>query len=467
MAASQRRSSLAAISSSCTLPLPEPCEGEAWAQREFGHAQLHDERRTRRLVRIAEMAAHQPAAAVTQLCANLPREVDAAYDFFENANVCADAIAHAHHVASALRCRGFNFVFLAVDGSSFVFPDADGVGRLGTKKSKTRGIKSMFGLAISPTGVPLGVLGQCLWGRASVVSKHCHNRDINDKETKYWHQVLQQAEDVMAEQAPGVKLWAQADRDADSWSVVLRAVQRSEAHWTTIRAKANRKLVADAHGQDESESGGKLFDALERAALDATWQMAVTAGPNRQARTATMHLKWVEVTLDLRDKISKEHHAAPVFALLSEEVGTTPQGEKPLRWLLLTTHPIRSADDARLVLYGYSLRWRIEGLHAALKDRGCELEESELGSKDNLERFIAVMLAVGVRLMRCVYLGRACAEQPATVEFSTDELQALLLAHDREPDEAASLTMGEVVVMIGKLGGHVGNAAKRPIGFVD
>lgn len=465
MAASRPVSTLAAAPSFCPLPLPELCEGERWAEREFGHAQLHDERRSRRLVRIADLAAHQPAAAITQICANLRRDVDATYKFFENPRVSADAIAHAHHVATALRCSGFDFVFFAVDGSSFSLPDADGVGSLGPHKAGGKGLKTMLGLAVSPDGVPLGVLGQRVWARSRSKKKDCHRRGLNDKETKYWHEVLCDGQDVMAEHAPGVRLWAQLDREADSWTVVLRAVRDSEAHWTTIRAKANRNLVADPDGADETEPGGKLFDALESTPVGATWQMAVSGSAERTARTATMHLRWVEVTLKLQDKRTGARHPAPVFALLATEVGTTPEGEKPLHWLLLTTHRIDNTRDACLVLHGYALRWRVEGLHAALKDRGCRLEDSELGSKPNLERFLAVMVAVGVRLMRSTYLGRVSPEKPATLEYSTTELQALLLAHDRDPEEAASLAIGEAVVLLGKLGGHVGNPNQRPIGF--
>lgn len=459
------RSALGLVETLCSLPLETPCEEGDWASHEFGRARLRDARLTMRLVCLAQQAVLRPSGSVTQIASPCAADIDAAYDFFENPRVSANAITLAHHTATAERCRGFPFVFLAVDGSSFAFPDAEGAGRIGSNKAGAKGLKTMLALAICPSGVPLGLLGQRLWSRPDKSKKHRDSRKLHEKETTYWHDVLQQAHDVLSTHAPGLKFWAQLDREGDSWTLVMRAVEQSEAHWTTIRARANRNLVEDPDQQDETEPGGKLFDALDKADLQAIWTMNVTAGAGRQARAARMHLKWVEVTLKLRDKSSGQHHPASVFALLVEEVGTTPAGEKPLRWLLLTTYPIETVEDACLVVFGYSLRWRIEGLHAALKDRGCRLEDSELKTSDNLERFLALMFAVGVRLMRLTYLGRSCPEQLATAELSMSEVQGLLLAHERDPEQASSLKMGEAVLLVGQLGGYRGNPKSRPIGF--
>ncbi len=458
-------SALGLLEARCLLPSDACCGVGAWAPQEFGHAQFGDARLTKRLVCLAHLAARHPAGTLPQMAAPRPADIDTAYDFFENPRVSADQIALAHHQATAQRCRGLPFVFYAVDGSSLSYPDAEGTGRIGSNKAGAKGLKTMLGLAVCPAGVPLGLLGQRLWSRPAKPKTHHASRKLNEKETQYWHQVLQQGQDVLAEHAPDTKLWALLDREGDSWTLLLRAVDQSEAHWTTIRAKANRNLVDDPEGQDETEPGGKLFDALDKAELQATWQMDVPAAPGRQARLATMHIKWVEVTLLLRDKRTNQRHGARLFALLVEEKGTMPAGEKPLRWLLLTTYPIETVKDACLVVFGYSLRWRIEGLHAALKARGCRLEDSEMQTGANLNRFIALMLAVAARLMRLTYLGRECAEALATAELSLPEVQGLLLAHERDPREATSVTMGEAILLLGQLGGYRGNPQKRPIGF--
>lgn len=444
-------------------------DARQWAQEEFGHARLGDIRRTRRLVRIAAHAAHQPSALITRLCANAPRELDAAYDFFENGAVSSDAIFQAHAEATARRCREHSFVFLAVDGSSVQLSDPDGergTGRVGTHTAGARGIKTMLGLALSPAGVPLGVLGQCLWQRSlRPPTKSRSQRAVHEKETQHWLTTIQQAEQVRAEHAPDVTLWPQLDREGDSWPVLLDAVEASGTRWTTVRARADRRLWRDPEGQDDTAPGGKLLDQLEAQPVQATYELDVPAGPARRARTAQMTLRWVEVTLALRDKRTSRTCPAPLFALLAEEQGSTPEGEKPLCWLLLTTYELQTVDDACLVLFGYSLRWRIELLHAALKERGCQVEDSQLGHVRSVERLLAVLVPVAVRLVRLVFLARKHPDRPATDELSPVECQALGLAFEADEQLIATLTMSEAVEMLGKLGGHVGDPRKRPIGF--
>ena len=44
-----------------------------------------------------------------------------------------------------------------------------------------------------------------------------------------------------------------------------------------------------------------------------------------------------------------------------------PQGVEPIEWILLTSLPVESFDDAWLVIGYYEKRWLIEEWHKALK----------------------------------------------------------------------------------------------------
>jgi hypothetical protein len=137
-----------------------------WAEQEFSHAQLGDARRTQRLVRIAARAAEHLGSLLTEVFADQQAERAAAYDFLENPAVHPDAIAWAHHRATAQRCRGQPFVFVPVDGSSLSFPDPEGhkgLGFIGSHKAGGRGLKVMSAVAVGVDGVPLGVVSQAFW----------------------------------------------------------------------------------------------------------------------------------------------------------------------------------------------------------------------------------------------------------------------------------------------------------------
>jgi len=450
------------------LSFSEAVGARAWAEEEFGDADLGDARRTVRLVEMTAAASLQPAGTLTKIFANRAKELETAYDFLENSAINPDDIAAAHHATTAARCRAYSFVFLAVDGSSLRYPDRDGsrgMGRIGADDMNAKGLKILPGLAVSPDGVPLGLLGQSVWVRGPKTDLHRHLRRTEDKETRYWHSTIEQSQDVLDQEAPGVMLWPQLDREGDSWSLLLDAINNIDCRWVTVRASTNRNLVRDRQGHDESEPGGKLFDALARAPIDATYGLEVPAGPSRRARTATMSVRWAEVTLLLRDQRTGQRHPAPLFAVWVRESGTTPDGEKPIEWVLLTTYCVENAQDALLVVFGYSQRWRIEELFAALKSRGCNVEESLLQAADHIRRFLAIMLTVAVRLLRLAYLGRIQPHLPAAVELTRCECQALLLGSELDPDQADDLTIGDALLLLAKLGGHVGNPAKRPVGY--
>ena len=72
-----------------------------WAEEEFGEAELGDVRRTARLVQLASVLGAQPHASLPQ-AADDPATLKAAYRFFDNDYICAEAML-ASHVASTQR----------------------------------------------------------------------------------------------------------------------------------------------------------------------------------------------------------------------------------------------------------------------------------------------------------------------------------------------------------------------------
>ena len=444
---------------------PPQVAAKAWAQQEVGHAQLGDKRLTERLVAHLAHASCHPAGTLTQMYGKDRAGRDAAYKFHENERVSAAQIALAQGQATSTRCEGFEYVFVAVDGSSLSYDDPDGdkgLGSVGTYRSKARGLKFMTAMAMSPDGVPMGLLAQAWWLRPTVKPKKpSQGRKVNDKETRYWMLVMEEARERLSE---GVVPWFQLDREGDSWPILLAAVDPQVRGWVTIRAKSDRVLMHDESGQDDEEPGGKLWLALGQQPVAATWQVEVPGAAKRKARTATMTLRWRKVTLRLRNGWTKTTYPASVWAVLAREEGTTPAGEKPLEWMLLTTHPVESVKEACLVLWGYAQRWRIEEFHAALKERGCQVEDSLMGSEANLRRFAITSSSVAMRLVRLSYLGRKHPELPASAELTEVEQQALRWLDPRRlPNEP--LTMGEVMRALGDLGGHAGSYETRPVGF--
>jgi hypothetical protein len=101
---------------------------------------------------------------------------------------------------------------------------------------------------------------------------------------------------------------------------------------------------------------------------------------HRKQRTAQLRIRTTAVTLDMVEAHSGGRLALPINGVDVREVGTTPRGEKPIHWRLLTSHPIRSMKDVLAVIDGYTKCWRIEELHRGWKSGALRVEETQLRS---------------------------------------------------------------------------------------
>src|SRR3712207_6782137 len=73
-----------------------------WAEEEFGDAELGDVRRTARLVQLAASLGAQPSASLPEATEDLAA-LKAAYRFFDNDHIQADAILTSHVRATTTR----------------------------------------------------------------------------------------------------------------------------------------------------------------------------------------------------------------------------------------------------------------------------------------------------------------------------------------------------------------------------
>jgi hypothetical protein len=392
-------------------------------------------------------------------------EREGAFRLLENAAVTAEAMAEAEHRATAQQCFGEAFVFVPVDGSSLKVTDrtgAKGLGSVGARAKGARGLLVMSAIAVTLAGIPVGVCGQRYWARplqARHRRKKSAARPLAERETRHWLEVLAQTRAAFAQEAPQTRPWFQLDRGGDAWPVLFAATRAHDL--LTVRAVHDRGLWAEVGGERR-----RLWPTVTSQTPLGTYVLPVPPGPNRTERTATMAIRACAVRLDLKATPSNFHFDAPVWAVHVREVGTTPAGEAPIEWLLLTTYPVTDLAAAQLVVYGYSRRWRIEEFHKAWKSGACRVEDTQLRACDRIEKWATLQAAVAMRILRLTYLGRTAPETPATAVFTVAEIQAVLIASrrpQRKPRGAAH-TVGELQVLVARLGGYTGKSSGGPPG---
>jgi Transposase DNA-binding len=438
-------------------------ETTVWASDEFGEADLGDRRRAQRLILMAGVAALRPAGKVTEVFSE-SAEREGAFRFLENDDVDEAEIRRSAHRAGARRCGADAFAYVPVDQTSLTITDVQKskrLGMVGTRMYASEGLQVMTAVAVTPDGTPQGLVGQSYWTRERVGRRKKdtrHKRKVEDKETQHWLDVIEQGRSAFADVAPTTRPWFQLDRGGDAWPVLQLTADAD--FWITVRASWDRRV----NRQDEAPQQ-YLWQTVERSKPLGRYVQDVPDGQHRTARVATVEIRAQRVTLDLWAKPSTQHMQTEIWAVLAREVDTTPAGEDPIEWMLLTNHPAASFEDARRVVFGYSQRWRIEEFHRAWKSGACRVEEAQLRDRDHLIPWAVILASVALRIMRLTYLSRTQPQRPASLDLSAPEIEAIVrLARPHDHTRGATPTIAQAVYWIARIGGYTGKSSGGPPG---
>lgn len=416
----------------------------SWACVELHTTGLADPRLERRLSRMVEGFAEHPEASCTEALGRAGAK--AAYRFWDNPHIQPEDILVGHAGQCAQRGAEYPVVLVAQDTTEIDLtghPATQGMGYLASPRG--RGLLLHTLLAISPTGVPLGVLRQFTWTRPIEQLGKRHRRrktPLKEKESQRWLDGLTATAEALADH-PHVVLMG--DRESDLFD--LFAAPRPGHVDLLVRVCRERRRV---------EHPAKYLDtALEREPLRGHVQIEIPARANRQARKAQLAVRWLSLDVHAPCRGPKRPSVRLTFILV-EEINP-PKGEKPVRWLLATTLRVETLEEALRCVQWYAYRWIIERFHFVLKS-GCKIEQRQLETVQRMERAIPVFSIVAWRLLWVTLQARETPNAPCTMvleDFEWRVLWAAVHPHLR-PLPATAPTLREAVRSIAQLGGFLG-----------
>ena len=427
-----------------------------WAREEFGAADLGDVRRRRRLIEIAAAYVERPGGKVTEVM-SCTAEREGAFRFVENESISPAAIAEGHHAATARRCRSVPEVLVAVDQSTLTLTDRvgkTGFGRVGSVGSQyTGGFEAMTALAVTPDGVTQGVLAQHWWSRTEKSPEWKGDlRPPEERESDLWRRALTTSHDTLRCHAPRTVPWFQVDRGADSAAVLRLA--RDKQLKITVRSAYDRRLA----------NGGYLHQSLRRRRVLGHLRVRIPARTDRPSRDAHLSIRMAAVKLLLRDVRGRKLGIAEMVCVYVRERRAPRHGEA-IEWWLLTTAPVTCIEDALLVVANYRHRWKIEEFHKAWKSGVCRIEDSQLRTAGNFQRWATIAVAVAARAERLKTSSRAAPDVSARSELSRSEIDAsIILSRTKKHVVGDDLTLGEVTDLIARIGGYIGKSSGGPPG---
>jgi hypothetical protein len=317
----------------------------------------------------------------------------------------------------------------------------------------------MNAIAVALDGTPLGICGQVFWARPEKPSKASkaakRARPMREKETRYWFEAMHQVMAAFLISGTRSVPWFQIDRAGDFNELLAWAADHNAN--VTVRACQDRRL--------ETDEATYLWDHIEQQPSLGTCMVDVPGGHGRTPRQATLEVRAVPVTIRLKNRQSGVKRPAHLYAVQTLEVDG-PEGEEPLSWTLLTNVKVTTLDEAKLVVFGYSLRWRVEEFHKTWKSV-CKVESTQITEGNRIIKWAVILAAVAMRIERVKYLARTHPDQPATSELCREEIDATI--HLRQPKgykPGDSPSIGKVIGWIADLGGYTGKSSGGPPGAI-
>jgi hypothetical protein len=307
-----------------------------------------------------------------------------------------------------------------------------------------QGIKVHTSFAVSGSGEPLGVLRQHTWIRTERSGKRGERRKkaTHEKESQRW---LDGVSAVEAEVDKDLVLVHVGDREADIFDL-FTLPRRAHSH-LLIRAEHNRKVE---HELDY------LIPTIAQGPILGEKTIPIERNPKRPARQAHLTLRGMQLSVAVprAHKQPTQCQPVPLNVLLVEEAIAPTEGE-PIRWLLITTLPIETFEQAWQCVVWYSLRWLIERFHYTLKS-GCHIEALQLESVERLLNALATYSIVAWRLMWLTYRARLTPEDSCESVLEPKEWKLLRRKFEPKSRSKTPPTLRQATHWIARLGGFLG-----------
>lgn len=427
----------------------------AWAKAQWSGVQLGDKRLERRAVRIGAAMAAAPGRSLPEQMGGWSA-LRAAYGILNDRRFSLEQLSAPHWQLTRTEARQHPTVLFVQDTSELDYTHhaskAD-LGQIGDGRG--RGLLLHTTLSIVPEAVPklLGVAHQQVVRRQPKPKPKPHY--TASPEGQLWAQAA-----AAVGQAPPQIRWVHVgDRGSDDFRFMHECRQQQKDF--LIRAMHNRLLdIADV-----APGLQKLMDYARSLPALYSYTLELPARDKKPARTAQMRLTWASVIIPAPPRSPKNLSHQPAIAawiVRAWEVDAPPAIKEPIEWILITSVPTSTVEDALERVRWYTCRWLVEDYHQCLKT-GCAIEKSQLDHGADIERLLGFLGPIAGRLLQLRNLARSLPETQAIIYIDPLVIQVLQL---RLPKLAGkSLTLAEFWQAVAQLGGHLGRRRDGPPGW--
>lgn len=420
-------------------------ENADWIAQQFQDCELRHARRTHRLLKVARHMLEAPEKSLPQ---QNPEWADAkaAYRLFDVEDVTFEAVANPHWQLTRQTPAGrYLLISDTTDDDHTTHPATEGLSQLGGGTGRGMQLHSCL-MIDSGTGIVQGIAGAIVHYRPVVRKPETRMQRLNRlRESGLWGQLV----DEIGSPPPGTRWIHVFDRGGDNFEAFCH-LKFSRCDWVVRACKLNRNVI------DASENPVSLKEAVKTAKVLGHYELHLRSRRGQPARTAKIEVASLAV------RFPQPRHKSPYLkqcgitsltmnVVIVREIDPK-KGVTPICWVLLTSLPVETFEQAWQVIEDYERRWLIEEYHKVLKS-GCHMEGHALRTAERLEPLLALTSVIGVRLLQLKTIARSQPETKARHRIPLDWLQVLKALKPRI--NLTSLTVYQFFRELAKLGGFL------------
>jgi len=445
-------------------------QAKSFGEMNFGHADLGDKRRTKRLVKLADLMCLRPGGTLPQKLRN-PADLQAFYRLMDKDDVTHQAMLDSHREATMQRIGQLQGAVLVLhDTTELEYTtrkSLTGLGQIGN--GNRRGYITHNSLAVDPeTKDVIGLCNQVLHRRPKVPKSEtrAQRNKRASRESLLW---IKGTKPLPADR----QIVDVCDRGADTSEFIEHEMNSGRRF--VIRASHDRCILV-GHGAPEESDSCKLKQYASTLEQAGTWTLQVTSKSEMKSpkgkgkkklvkrirREANMAVAFAPVQIN-PSKPCKANQPMKVWIVRVWEIDP-PEGQERLEWILLTNEPVGCFEAAYQVVGWYECRWIVEEYHKGMKT-GCRTEDLQFTSEDRLQPAIALLSVVTLTLLQLRQASRRSDAQTRNATTIIDKSYVEVLSLWRHKTIKRDWTVHDFYYALARLGGHQNRKHDHPPGW--
>lgn len=443
---------------------PDPEIDQEWARQQWTSVELGDKRRTRRAVLMGERMVLNPGGSIPEQMGSWGA-TKAAYRLLNEKDVTLNGLSQPHWEQSRQEAADEGVVLMIQDTTEMDFTAQSHIKNLGPiGDGRGRGFLLHSVLAFAPdVAKVLGLAHQQSVLRIPRVEGERKKKWTHSPESLLWEKATRSVG-----KPPADAIWVQTgDRGSDSFGFMAACDPKNNLHFL-FRLKSNRVLDWSERAEPAPMVGDPerylISYARTLSAQGQTFTVDVAPRKGQPRRTATVQLAWSPVTIPAPKEAPKElrqHQPIKAWVVRVWEVNPPPKVEA-VEWVLLSSLPVLSWDDAHQRSQWYAKRWLIEDFHKVLKT-GCRIEHTQLDDRLDIERLLGFLSPIAVRLLQLRQIARQVPDTLARTEIGSLPLHLLASELQCNP---TTMTIAQFWAGVAQLGGHLGRKGDGTPGWI-